>query len=377
MTESAKKLEENPGRDFALYDDLLIPVCAVDEDLQVAYFNSSFSSFTKLAPRKLRQKSVREILSCAALQATDLIERCFKAWAPMVSEETTFAVGDGEIRDGIIKLIPHEATNGSRLVVISIQDISIERLLHAKHRIQLDELKAKNAEIKKYSEGLEILVEERTQELRAAMGQSERLLLNILPRKIADRLKTSDGTIADRFNAVSVLFVDIVSFTPITSSMDPIDVVDFLSQLFDSFDSILDAHNVEKIKTIGDCYLAVAGVPVEDPRHASNLCRVAIAMLEELKRINAGLMFELDARFGIHSGPVVAGVIGHRKFAYDIWGDTVNVASRMESHGMKGRIQISEATYELVKDEFACEERGIIDVKGKGQVRSYWLLNQK
>jgi adenylate cyclase len=262
-------------------------------------------------------------------------------------------------------------------VALTIQDFSIERILHAKHRIQLDELKAKNAEIKRYSEGLEILVEERTQELRVAMDQSERLLLNILPKKIAERLKANEGTIADRFDGVSVLFLDIVSFTPITSGMDPIHVIDFLSRIFDSFDSLMDKHGVEKIKTIGDCYLAVAGVPVADKDHAIKICAVALDMLAEVAIINQSLDFELKVRLGIHSGPVVAGVIGHRKFAYDIWGDTVNVASRMESHGEKNKIQISASTYELVKDHFICEERGVIDVKGKGQVKAYWLVAKR
>lgn len=260
---------------------------------------------------------------------------------------------------------------------MTIQDFSIERILHAKHRIQLDELKAKNEEIKKYSEGLEILVEKRTHELRAAMDQSERLLLNILPRKVADRLKSNEGTIADRFDCVSVLFIDIVSFTPLSSGMDPINVVDFLGRMFDAFDGMMDRHRVEKIKTIGDCYLAVAGLPEVDPEHALNICALALEMREEMKKINASLPFELKARFGIHSGPVVAGVIGHRKFAYDIWGDTVNVASRMESHGEKDRIQISAETYELIKDHFECEERGLIDVKGKGSFHAYWLVGKK
>ncbi len=374
MSSSAKNLEELAPKAYGLYDDLLIPVAAIAEDLSVAYFNASFSAFTKLAPRKLRQKPIRKVLASRVITGSEFLERCFREWAPLVSEETTVDVGGGEVRDCIFKAVPFTTPDGQRQVIVSVQDISIERVLHAKHRVQLDELKAKNAEIKKYSEGLEILVEERTQELRVAMDQSERLLLNVLPKKIAERLKANEGTIADRFEVVSVLFVDIVGFTPITSKMDPVHVVEFLSRIFDSFDGMMDRHKVEKIKTIGDCYLAVAGVPVADEQHAVNICSLALEMQTEIARINDTLDFELTVRFGIHSGPVVAGVIGHRKFAYDIWGDTVNVASRMESHGIQNKIQISAPTYELIKNQFVCEERGVIEVKGKGEVKAYWLV---
>lgn len=377
MSEAAKKLEDTPGKDLALYDDLLIPVCAVDEAGSIVYFNSIFTGFMKLAPRKIRAKAAKEVINSPVIKNTDLIERCFKDWLPQVSQETTIDVGGDEIRDAIFKLIPHTSPDGGRQVVLSVQDISIERVLHVKHRIQLDELKAKNEEIRKYSEGLELLVEERTKELRDSMAQSERLLLNVLPKKIADTLKVSEGTIAERHDIVTVMFCDIANFTPISSGMDPAEVVDFLSRVYDSFDKTLDKYNIEKIKTIGDCYLAVAGAPEFDPDHAANMCNFSLDMLDEILRLNATLAFELQVRFGVNSGPVVAGVIGQKKFAYDIWGDAVNVASRMESHGESNKIQISAGTYELIKDRFLCEKRGVIDVKGKGEVLAYWLTGRK
>lgn len=377
MSEAAKKLEDIPGKDLALYDDLLIPVCAVDESGTIVYFNSVFTGFMKLAPRKIRTKPVKEVINSNVIKDTDLIERCFTDWQPMVSPETTIDVGGDEVRDAIFKLIPHTSLDGTRQVVVSVQDISIERVLHVKHRIQLDELKAKNEEIRRYSEGLELLVDERTKELREAMAQSERLLLNVLPKKIADTLKISTGTIAHRHDIVTVMFCDIANFTPISSSMDPVAVVDFLSQVYDSFDKTLDKYKIEKIKTIGDCYLAVTGAPEFDPEHAANMCNFSLDMLDEIVRLNETMSFELQVRFGVNSGPVVAGVIGQKKFAYDIWGDAVNVASRMESHGEANKIQISSATYDLIKDQFVCEERGVIKVKGKGDFLAYWLVGRK
>ncbi len=379
MSEAAKKLDDATSQvtGLALYDDLLIPVCAVDATGVVCYFNSTFTGFIKLSPRKIRGKLLTEVINSKVITSSDLVARCHQEWLPMVSEETTIDVGGEEVRDAIFKLIPHTSEDGSRQVVLTVQDISIERTLHAKHRVQLDELKAKNDEIKKYSEGLEILVDERTKELREAMAQSERLLLNVLPKKIADTLKIQQGTIAQRHDLVTVLFCDIVNFTPISSSMDPRDVVEFLSKVYDSFDRTLDRYKVEKIKTIGDCYLAVTGAPEFDSEHAVNMCNFALDMRDEILRLNGTLSFELEARFGMNSGPVVAGVIGQRKFAYDIWGDAVNVASRMESHGESNKIQISSGTYDLVKDLFNCEERGMIKIKGKGDFMAYWLLGRK
>ena len=362
---------------FSPYDHLLTPVLVVQADLTVCYFNQTSAAFFQLPPRKIRGKSIDDVVRVEGPPVSQYALSCLNSGQSVVSPEIAVASG-ADKKEVVLNLFKAQsAAAGSGYVVITVQDFSLERILHAKHRIQLDELKRKNAEILQYSHGLEILVQERTTELRHAMDQSERLILNILPKKIAERLKANEGTIAERFAMVSVLFLDIVSFTPISSTMDPVQVVSFLSEIFDSFDNLVDRYNVEKIKTIGDCYLAAAGLPVPDERHGFNICDVALAMQSEIARINTYLAFELKVRIGIHSGPVVAGVIGQRKFAYDLWGDTVNIASRMESHGQQDRIQISETTYNLVKDEFDCEERGLVDFKGKGQLRAYWLKGRK
>ncbi len=363
---------------FSPYDHLLTPVLVVQADLTVCYFNQTSATFFQLPPRKIRGKSIDDVVRVEGPPVSQYALSCLNTGQSVVSPEVAVAVG-ADKKEVVLNLFIAQpaAAAGAGYVVITVQDFSLERILHAKHRVQLDELKRKNAEILQYSHGLEILVEERTAELREAMDQSEQLILNILPKKIAERLKANEGTIAERFAMVSVLFLDIVSFTPISSTMDPVQVVSFLSEIFDSFDNLVDRYNVEKIKTIGDCYLAAAGLPVPDERHGFNICDVALAMQSEIARISSSLAFQLKVRIGIHSGPVVAGVIGQRKFAYDLWGDTVNIASRMESHGQQDRIQISESTYSLVKDEFDCEERGFVDFKGKGQLRAYWLKGRK
>jgi adenylate cyclase len=206
--------------------------------------------------------------------------------------------------------------------------------------------------------------------------RSEKLLQNVLPAKIAARLKDGTQNVADRFDQISVLFADMVGSTVLATSLTPEDMVGLLNEIFTEFDSITLRHGVEKISTSGDNYLVAAGVPEVRPDHAIALVRVAIEMrnyLEERRKKLPEASQELTMRFGINTGAAVAGVVGQRNFHYDIWGDAVNTASRMESHGEPGRIQISEATYNLVKDEFECELRGEIDVKGKGMMRTWWV----
>jgi adenylate cyclase len=213
--------------------------------------------------------------------------------------------------------------------------------------------------------------------LRVEQEKSEQLLMNILPRSIAERLKAASQTIADHFDSASILFADVVDFTPLAQRLPPAEVVGILDQLFSRFDTLLEQHGLEKIKTIGDCYMAAAGVPDPIPDHARRAALLALDMREAVATSPAGDGFGLELRIGINSGPVIAGVIGHTRFLYDLWGDAVNTASRMESHSTPGEIQITSATYELLKDEFVCRRRGTISVKGKGEMETWYLVGSR
>ena len=206
-----------------------------------------------------------------------------------------------------------------------------------------------------------------------AFARSEGLLLNVLPKTIADRLKREPGIIAEAHDEVTVLFADVVDFTPLTERTEPARVVGLLDEVFSAFDGFAARNGVEKIKTIGDAYMVAAGLPEARPDHAEVMAEMALDMLDAIKRVCEPLGFDLAIRVGIDSGPVIAGVIGRHKFIYDLWGDTVNTASRMESHGLPGRVQVSEATYRRLSSRYAFEDRGEIEVKGKGR-RHAWLL---
>ena len=210
-----------------------------------------------------------------------------------------------------------------------------------------------------------------------AQERADNLLLNILPRSIAEKLKDRPQTIADQFSAASILFADVADFTPTVEKLQPAEVVGLLDQLFSRFDTLTEKYELEKIKTIGDCYMAAAGIPTPRPDHARALALLALDMLEVMRTDKAVTDLDLQLRIGINSGPVVAGVIGRKRFLYDLWGDAVNIASRMESHGTPGRIQISGATYDLLRDEFECEPRGPVAVKGKGEMDTWYLLGPK
>ena len=213
--------------------------------------------------------------------------------------------------------------------------------------------------------------------LRAEQQRSEDLLLRVLPRPIADRLKGSHERIADQFVAASILFADVVDFTPLAERLPPADVVGFLDHLFSQFDALVERHGLEKVKTIGDCYMAVAGVPDPRPDHARKAALLALDMRDVVATSAVAGRPAVELRIGINSGPVVGGVIGKKRFLYDLWGDAVNTASRMESHGTPGEIQITRATYELLKDEFVCRRRGTIPVKGKGQMETWYLVGSR
>jgi guanylate cyclase len=210
--------------------------------------------------------------------------------------------------------------------------------------------------------------------LRVEQARAENLLLNILPRSIADRLKLDSHTIADQFSSASILFADVVDFTPLSEHLAPADVVGLLDHLFSHFDTLAERYGLEKIKTIGDCYMVAAGVPTPRPDHARAVVLMALDMVEAMRSSDDVGHFGLEIRVGVNSGPVVAGVIGTKRFLYDLWGDAVNTASRMESHGSPGRIQITRGTYDLLGDEFEYEPRGTITVKGKGEMEIWHVL---
>lgn len=210
--------------------------------------------------------------------------------------------------------------------------------------------------------------------LESEQQKSESLLLNILPAAIAERLKGGETTIVDSLPEATVLFADLVDFTALAAQLPSVDVVRLLDDIFSAFDDLAQAQGLEKIKTIGDAYMVVGGVPTPRPDHAEAVAEVALNMIAHVERAFAGYPRTIRLRIGIHTGPVIAGIIGRHKFNYDLWGDTVNTASRMESHSLPGRIQVTDATRQRLVARYRFECRGDIEVKGKGLVRT-WFLN--
>ena len=217
---------------------------------------------------------------------------------------------------------------------------------------------------------------EEHEKLSQERAKSEALLRNILPSAIAERLKSDPSHIADGFSDVTILFADIVGFTDLSARLSPAEVVAMLNRLFTAFDDLAEKHGLEKIKTIGDAYMVVGGLPEARPDHAEAVVAMALGMRDVVAAVSKETGYSLKVRIGANTGSVVAGVIGKRKFAYDLWGDAVNTASRMESHGLPGEIQVTEATWARVKDAFELESRGTITVKGKGELPA-WLVRER
>ncbi len=207
--------------------------------------------------------------------------------------------------------------------------------------------------------------------------KADGLLLNILPEVIADRLKESHGAIADGFDDVTVMFADLVGFTPLSQTMSPHELVALMDRVFSRFDRVAERHGLEKIKTIGDAYMVAGGIPIARSDHAAAIADMALELLPIVDEVETPGGEPLRLRIGIASGPAVAGVIGKKKFAYDLWGDTVNTASRMESHGEAGRIQVNEEAYRRLKDAFEFSERRLVAVKGKGEMATFYLLGRR
>lgn len=214
-------------------------------------------------------------------------------------------------------------------------------------------------------------------ELNEQRAHSEKLLHNILPVLIADRLKGGETNIAETFPEVTVLFADIVGFTKLSASISPQKLVDMLNRIFGRFDEMLDEFSIEKIKTIGDCYMVVGGVPERSPIHCQQVARFALAALETVDQYNRDTGQNLQMRMGMHTGTVVAGIVGTRKYSYDLWGDVVNIASRLESTSLPGRIHVANAVRTRLLDDFELEERGQVEIRGLGSVQTFFLTQEK
>jgi len=213
--------------------------------------------------------------------------------------------------------------------------------------------------------------------LRQEQQKSEQLLLNILPEAIVTQLKQFQGSLAERFDEATVLFADIVNFTPLAAQCSPLELVNLLNQIFSAFDRLAEKYHLEKIKTIGDAYMVVGGVPVMHDNHAAAVADMALEMQTVIQDFRREGQRPLQLRIGINTGTVVAGVIGIKKFSYDLWGDTVNVASRMESQGTPGKIQVTEATHGKLASMFQFEPAHELEVKGKGRMKTYYLLARR
>ena len=210
-------------------------------------------------------------------------------------------------------------------------------------------------------------------------AQLSRVLKNVLPESITERLLRNPGgaSIAERFSTVTIVFTDIVKFTEHSARVAPEELVAMLNEIFSAFDALVEKHGLEKIKTIGDAYMAVAGCPTQCEDHPDSVAEFALDMLDTVARLNVGRANPIHTRTGIHTGEVVAGVIGTKRFAYDLWGDAVNTASRMESHALPDTIQVTRATYERLRERYELKRRGVIDVKGKGEMVTYLLIGRK
>ena len=213
------------------------------------------------------------------------------------------------------------------------------------------------------------------EQLRREKARSEDLLLSILPRSVVERINAGETMIADQVDEVSILFADIVGFTQMASRQKPSDLVQYLNTIFTAFDGLSARFGGEKIKTIGDAYMVAFGLPDPLKGHAEAAASQALSMIEEIRRLRTSDGIKIDLRIGIHTGAAVAGVIGQRKFSFDVWGTTVNIASRMESHGEPGKVHVSEAVAHALAGKFSLVDRGLIDVKGAGQMRTYFLSN--
>lgn len=331
----------------AIIDGAMDGIVTVDARGRVIAFNRAAETIFRCRADAVMLHTVRRLLPA------------FDATVPPVGTLELQAVRPDGSRFPIEASVSRVASKSGVLTTLIMRDIS-ERL-----RAQ--------REIQQLNQNLEARIVERTRELSEANATSERLLLNVLPAPIAERLKRGEVTIADTYDDVTVLFADLVGFTAWASTREPEQVVEVLGRVFTSFDALTAKHGLEKIKTIGDAYMVVAGLPTPMPRHREAMMALARELIAAVRDVGRAVGSPLEVRLGLHAGPVVAGVIGTRKFAYDLWGDTVNTASRLESHGVPGRVHVLESTVKALGSEFEFEPRGEIELRSVGRV-STWLL---
>ncbi|MGB3693932.1 MAG: adenylate/guanylate cyclase domain-containing protein [Spirulinaceae cyanobacterium] len=281
--------------------------------------------------------------------------------------------------DNVFDKVKAFEVGGIDYITKPFQDAEV--FARVKNQLQIQQLqlslKLKTKQLEKQNILLQQEIKDREKvenALRIEQRKSETLLLNIFPAAIAEKLKQAHQSIAEQYEEVTILFADIVGFTPLAASISPKEIVDILNQIFSAFDQLTQRHGLEKIKTIGDAYMVVGGLPTPKPDHAEAIAQMALDMQACIGNFSREEGEPFQIRIGINTGPVVAGVIGKNKFIYDLWGDAVNVASRMESSGDPGKIQVSAHSYELLKGKYNFEERGKIAVKGKGEMTSYWLV---
>jgi len=356
---------------------------AASIDLATDAYDTSDAATTEAANQKLvamEEQAFNLVKNGQAQAALDLLLS-----ATYTQEKERYSAGvmerqaaiEAQIQENIEshrrRLMLSGIVSGSTLILLIPAWVMVLRTL----KRYLREIQAAQNELHQVNEELELRVDRRTRELRSERDRSEQLLLNILPPEIAAQLKINSRPIADRFDEVTILFADIVGFTDIASSVTPLELVQQLNHIFSRFDHLTRHYELEKIKTIGDAYMAVGGLPTVRVDHAECIADAALAMQYEITRLNIDPDNPVQIRIGINTGAVVAGVIGIHKFIYDLWGDAVNVASRMESSGMPGHIQVTDSTYQHLKDKYILEERGTIEVKGKGEMKTYWLLGKK
>ncbi|BAU11998.1 adenylate cyclase [Leptolyngbya sp. NIES-3755] len=391
LREAALALKVERDRENALkireIQDILTAWDAADRKVQTAIqkamiFNHDRSEIKRqadaLAPSHLRiQTAARSIIASESRRSNpqqtlnDLreIREAGKEFADGINQ--LILTYNHQAQAGIAQLRMVEfGLFGLLLLILLLEGILVFRPAVDKLQVALNELAIALS-----------TTQETAAQLAAEQAQSERLLLNILPSPIAERLKCTDETtqphIADGFGDVTVLFADIVGFTDISARTSPQELVSLLNQIFSRFDRLAEHHGLEKIKTIGDAYMVVGGLPHPSDDHAIAVANMAIDMQDAINQFNRDTGEAFSIRIGMNTGAVVAGVIGIKKFIYDLWGDTVNIASRMESHGVAGGIQVTEATYKRLTDTHLFEPRGIIQVKGRGEMATYWLKGKK